>query len=213
MSLIAKMMYIQNLIKITGFIEACFVDKGVPIVEIKETGTEDNEQLRRRKIKSSVIYHLASDILLCICSPHLDIAQSFDFTEKISPWMKNAEQVIILTCSHISGYHITRYQNDPPDIFMKALRTNNFIYPVLSDRLEQPNTVKGIPAAVLTWCQTFKIPAVLYICYARNYEVDSDSVKLFVHLFSKLPFKLLKEKPNFTNKLCGGSEISSTLYL
>jgi hypothetical protein len=67
--------------------------------------------------------------------------------------------------------------------------------------------------SVLTWCQTFKIPAVMYVCYTRNYEVNSDSVKLFLQLFSKLPFKLLKEKPNFTNKLCGGPEISSTLYM
>lgn len=68
---------------------------------------------------------------------------------QISPWMKNAEQVIILTCGHISGYHITRYQNDSPDIFLKALRTSNFNYPVLSELLEQPNTVRGIPAGGL----------------------------------------------------------------
>jgi hypothetical protein len=67
---------------LTGFVEACFVDKGVPIAEINETETED-ESLRRRKRKSSAIYNLSSDILMCICSPHLDIAQSFDFTEKV----------------------------------------------------------------------------------------------------------------------------------
>ena len=67
--------------------------------------------------------------------------------------------------------------------------------------------------SVLTWCQTFKIPAVLYVCYTRSYEVDSNSVKLFFQLFSQMPFTLLKEKPNFTNKLYSGPEISSTLYM
>jgi hypothetical protein len=61
--------------------------------------------------------------------------------------MKNAEQVIILSCSYISGYHFTRYQNDSPDTFLKALKTDNFNWPVLSEILEQPNIVKGIPAA------------------------------------------------------------------
>jgi hypothetical protein len=67
--------------------------------------------------------------------------------------------------------------------------------------------------SVLTWCQTFKIPAVLYVCYTRSYEVDSNSVKLFFQLFSKMPFTLLKEKPNFTKKLYSGPEISSALYM
>jgi hypothetical protein len=74
-------MYIFVLIILTGFIETCFIDKGVPIAEITETGTEEGESHRRRN--SSAIYNLSSDILLCICSPHLDIAQSFDFTEKV----------------------------------------------------------------------------------------------------------------------------------
>jgi hypothetical protein len=65
---------------------------------------------------------------------------------QISPWIKNAKQVIILTCSHTSGYHISKYQNDSPDTFLKALKTDNFNSPILSELLEQPNTVKGIPA-------------------------------------------------------------------
>ncbi|XP_069696535.1 proteasome assembly chaperone 1-like [Periplaneta americana] len=199
-----------------GFVETCFLKKGEPIVEIKEVETEnidDDELLKRRKRRPSTIYCLSSDIMMCVCSPHLDIMQSFDFTEKISPWMKNAEQVIILDCSYISGYSVTRLQNDFPDAFLKALKTDNFNKPVLSEILEQPNTAKGIPAGVLTWCQVFKIPAVLYICYARNYEVDSNSVKLFCQLFCKMPFKLLKEKPDFTHKLSTAPEFSSNLYM
>jgi hypothetical protein len=61
--------------------------------------------------------------------------------------MKNAEQVVILTCSYISGYSFTSYQNDCPDTFLKALKTDNFNRPVLSEILEQPNIVKGVPAA------------------------------------------------------------------
>ena len=74
------------------------------------------------------------------------------------------------------------------------------------------NTIITLFSA-LTWCQTFKIPAVLYVCYTRSYEVDSNSVQLFFQLFSKMPFTLLKEKPNFTNRLYSGPEISSTLYM
>lgn len=198
-----------------GFVESCFLDKGLPIAKITETENEtgEEESITRRKRKPSAVYRLSSDVLLCMCSPHLDIAQSYDFAEKISLWMKNAEQVIILSCSYISGYHFTRYQNDSPDTFLKALKTDNFNWPVLSEILEQPNIVQGVPAAVLTWCQTFKIPAVLYVCYTRSYEIDSDSVKLFFQLFSQMPFTLLKEKPNFTNRLYSGPEISSTLYM
>jgi hypothetical protein len=85
----------------------------------------------------------------CVETLYFDMDYTFPIVYlyfQISPWMKNAEQVIILTCSYISGYHITRHQADSPDTFLKALRTDNFSSPVLSEILEQPNTVKGIPA-------------------------------------------------------------------
>jgi hypothetical protein len=69
---------------LTGFADACLLDKGEPIAEINETEEEqEDESLRRRKRKSSAVYRLSSNVLLCVCSPHLDIAQSFDFTEKV----------------------------------------------------------------------------------------------------------------------------------
>ena len=67
----------------TGFVEACVLDKGLPIAKITETETEEEESLTRRKRKPSAVYRLSSDVLLCMCSPHLDIAQSFDFAEKV----------------------------------------------------------------------------------------------------------------------------------
>ncbi|GFG35118.1 hypothetical protein Cfor_09606 [Coptotermes formosanus] len=69
-----------------GFVETCFLDKGLPIAEITETENEtekEEESLTRRKRKPSAVYRLSSDVLLCMCSPHLDIAQSFDFAEKV----------------------------------------------------------------------------------------------------------------------------------
>jgi hypothetical protein len=68
---------------LTGFVEACVLDKGVPIAEINEAETAGGESFRRRKRKSSAIYSLSSNVLLCICSSHLDMAQSFEFTEKV----------------------------------------------------------------------------------------------------------------------------------
>jgi hypothetical protein len=67
---------------LTGFVEACFLNKGVPVAEITEAEREEEES-RRRQIKSSAIYSLSSDVLLCICNSRLDIAHSFDFTEKV----------------------------------------------------------------------------------------------------------------------------------
>lgn len=193
---------------IEGFVEACVVD-GECAAEIKEI---DDVSYGRKKKSKSTVHYLTNEVSLCICDADLDITQAFDFTEKLSPWMKNTEQVMVLTCNHLSEYYGVGVQNDQ-DMFVRALKTNYYNNPVLSEALEQPNTLKGIPAAILTWCQISRVPAVAYVCFTRSFEMDSCSVKPFSQLISRLPFKLLKEKPDFTHKTYNKHKVSSNVYM
>ena len=67
--------------------------------------------------------------------------------------------------------------------------------------------------SVLTWCQMSKIPAVAYVCFSSSFVTDSSSVKPYVQLVSKFPFKLLKEKPDFTCTSYKGHEVASNVYM
>jgi len=132
-------------------------------------------------------------------------------------------QAWCVTSHCYTGMHVSSrlsglsYDNNEPTLSGNQQLSNKIIILYLCmwiDMLHRSYTNTVITLfSVLTWCQTFKIPAVLYVCYTRSYEIDSDSVKLFFQLFSQMPFTLLKEKPNFTNRLYSGPEISSTLYM
>ena len=60
--------------------------------------------------------------------------------------MKSAEEVVVLTCSHSSEYYSSGVQNEE-DTIVRALKTNDYNHRVLSKILEQPNSLKGVPAA------------------------------------------------------------------
>ncbi|PSN30735.1 Proteasome assembly chaperone 1 [Blattella germanica] len=67
-----------------GFAEAYLINKGECVAEIKETDSEneDNTSGKKRK-KPTTIYRISDEVLLCICSPYVDITNAFEFTEKV----------------------------------------------------------------------------------------------------------------------------------
>ncbi|PSN30736.1 hypothetical protein C0J52_26330 [Blattella germanica] len=80
------------------------------------------------------------------------------------------------------------------------------------NRLINSENEDEIAPQVLTWCEMSKVAAVVYVCFAHSFEVDSRSVNLFSEIVSKLPFRLLKDKPNFTCRY-SGPEVASNLYM
>ncbi|EDL76674.1 Down syndrome critical region homolog 2 (human) (predicted), isoform CRA_a [Rattus norvegicus] len=98
----------------------------------------------------------------------------------------------------------------------KALKTQKFKDTVYCPLLEQPNIVHGLSAAVLSYCQVWKVPAVLYVCYTDVMKLDLVTVEAFKPIFSSRSLKcLVKNIPESTEilkKLMTTNEIQSNIY-
>ncbi|CAG2060151.1 unnamed protein product [Timema podura] len=145
------------------------------------------------------LYFLDSNVLLCTCKTTFDVTKSSQLIEQISPFMREAKHVIIMT-SHSAGSHFHEDRSELPLSFLKQLQTDNYLGAKLYGHLEQPNTVTGVPAQALSWCQVFKVPAVAYILYTDCEQVDSITTEPLRQLVSKLPVKLPQKSLVFSNE-------------
>ncbi|KAJ7344387.1 hypothetical protein JRQ81_000337 [Phrynocephalus forsythii] len=98
-----------------------------------------------------------------------------------------------------------------PSPFLRALKTKEFKDRVLCPLLEQPNIVRDLPAAVLSYCQVWQIPAVLYQCYTDILKLDLETIEAFKPLLSSSTLQsLVKDVSKSTElltKLATANEI------
>ncbi|XP_012585347.1 PREDICTED: proteasome assembly chaperone 1 [Condylura cristata] len=139
-----------------------------------------------------VFYHLKSNpsVVLCQCSCYVAEDQQHQWLEKVfgSCPRKNM-QVTVLTCRHVTDYKTSESTSSLHSPFLKALKTQNFKDPPCCSLLEQPNIVHDLPAAVLSHCQVWKIPAVLYLCYTDVMKLDLITVEAFTPVLSSRSLK------------------------
>lgn len=166
-----------------------------------------------------VFYHLKSNpsVMLCQCSCYVAEDQQYQWLEKVfgSCPRKNM-QVTILTCRHVTDYKTSESTSSLHTPFLKALKTQNFKEPPFCSLLEQPNIVHDLPAAVLSYCQVWRIPAVLYLCYTDVMKLDLITIEAFKPVLSSKSLKcLVKNIPQSTEilkKLMTTNEIQSNIY-
>uniref|UniRef100_A0A8C2MYZ3 Proteasome assembly chaperone 1 n=1 Tax=Cricetulus griseus TaxID=10029 RepID=A0A8C2MYZ3_CRIGR len=99
--------------------------------------------------------------------------------------------VTILTCRHVTEYKTSESTCSLPSPFLRALKTQKFKDPVCCPLLEQPNIVHDLPAAVLSYCQVWRIPAVLYLCYTDVMKLDLVTVEAFKPVLSSSSLECL----------------------
>ncbi|XP_036755191.2 proteasome assembly chaperone 1 isoform X2 [Manis pentadactyla] len=166
-----------------------------------------------------VFYHLKSNpsVFLCQCSCYVAEDQQYQWLEKVfgSCPRKNV-QITILTCRHVTDYKTSEPTSSLHSPFLKALKTQNFKEPPCCSLLEQPNIVHNLPAAVLSYCQVWQIPAILYLCYTDVMKLDPLTVEAFKPiLYSRSLKSLVKNIPQSTEilkKLMTTDEIQSNIY-
>uniref|UniRef100_F7AZW9 Proteasome assembly chaperone 1 n=1 Tax=Equus caballus TaxID=9796 RepID=F7AZW9_HORSE len=144
-----------------------------------------------------VFYHLKSNpsVFLCQCTCYVAEDQQYQWLEKVfgSCPRKNM-QVTILTCRHVTDYKTSESTSSLHSPFLKALKTQNFKEPPCCSLLEQPNIAHDLPAAVLSYCQVWGIPAVLYLCYTDVMKLDLVTVEAFKPILSSRSWKGLVKK-------------------
>lgn len=166
-----------------------------------------------------VFYQLKSDpsVLLCQCSCYIAEDQQFQWLEKVFGFRPRKNmQVTVLTCRHITEYKTCESTYNLSSPFLRALKTQTFKDALCCPLLEQPNIVHDLSAAVLSYCQVWKIPAVLYLCYTDVMKLDRVTVEAFKPLLSSRSLKcLVKNIPESTEilkKLMTTNEIQSNIY-
>ncbi|KFP79308.1 Proteasome assembly chaperone 1, partial [Acanthisitta chloris] len=130
---------------------------------------------------------------------------------------KEGLQVTILATCPVAEYKTQESTFTLASPFLKALKTNEFQEQVCCPLLEQPNFVRDLPAAVLSYCQVWQIPAVLYQCYTDAIKVDTVTIEAFKPLLSSTVLKSLvkdaSESTRILKKLLTTSETHSNIYI
>ncbi|XP_061466165.1 proteasome assembly chaperone 1 isoform X2 [Rhineura floridana] len=143
-----------------------------------------------------LFYRLISDptVLLCQCNCYVAEDQQFQWLEKVFGCMQKKDlQVLVLSTCSVTDYKTTESTLTLPSPFLKALKTNKFKDKVCCSLLEQPNIVRDLPAAVLSYCQVWQISAVFYQCYTDTIKLDLVTIEAFKPvLSSKILMSLVK---------------------
>ncbi|KAK2522022.1 proteasome assembly chaperone 1 [Columba livia] len=167
-----------------------------------------------------LFYRLISDptVLLCQCSCYVAEDQQFQWLEKVFGCMqKEGLQVTILSTCPVADYKTQESTLTLPAPFLKALKTKEFKEQICCPLLEQPNIVRDLPAAVLSYCQVWQIPAVLYQCYTDGIKLDTVTIEAFKPLLScEILNSLVKdvsESTKILKKLLTTNEIHNNIYI
>ncbi|XP_048342742.1 proteasome assembly chaperone 1 [Sphaerodactylus townsendi] len=152
-----------------------------------------------------LFYRLISDptVLLCQCTCFVAEDQQFQWLEKVFGCMQKTDlQVAVLSTSSVTDYKTSESTSILSSPFLKALKTKQFKDNVCCSLLEQPNIVQDLPAAVLSYCQVWQIPAVLYQCYTDVIKLDIITIEAFKPvLSSKILKSLVKDTSRSTETL------------
>ncbi|XP_066492375.1 proteasome assembly chaperone 1 [Tiliqua scincoides] len=152
-----------------------------------------------------LFYRLISDptVLLCQCNCFVAEDQQFQWLEKVFGCLQKTDlQVLVLSMCSITDYKTPESTLTLTSPFLKALKTKEFKDKVCCSLLEQPNIVRDLPAAVLSYCQVWQIPAVLYQCYTDIIKLDTVTIEAFKPvLASKILKSLVKDVSRSTEIL------------
>ncbi|KAM4701771.1 proteasome assembly chaperone 1 [Discoglossus pictus] len=175
----------------TGFVSSYILSSGS--WEVSGSVRLWNERCREPSYKNDrlpapcALYRLIADptVMLCQCSCYVAEDQQCPWCEKIFSYLpKTGLKVTILSTCPVSDYKTAESTYNIPVPFLRALKTGAYTDETPCSLMEQPNIVEGLPAAVLTYCQVWQIPAVLYQCYTDICKLDSITMEAFCPILS-----------------------------
>ncbi|XP_060054706.1 proteasome assembly chaperone 1 isoform X1 [Erinaceus europaeus] len=168
---------------------------------------------------SCIFYRLRSgpSVLLCQCSCYVAEDQQFPWLEKVFGSRPRRDvQVTVLTCRHVTDYKSPESPGSLPTPFLRALKTRAETEPPGCPPLEQPNIAHDLPAAVLSFCQVWKVPAVLYLCYTDVMKLDLLTAEAFRPALSSQSLRgLAQDVPQSREclkRLAATDEVQSNIY-
>ncbi|XP_075053354.1 proteasome assembly chaperone 1 [Mixophyes fleayi] len=169
---------------------------------------------------SCIFYRSITDpmVMLCQCKCFVAEDQQFQWCEKVLGCIQRSSlKVTILSTCPVSDYKTPDSTYNLPVPFLKAIKTKRYIDRTPCGPLEQPNIADGLPAAVMTYCQVWEIPAVFYQCYTDITKLDSITMEAFRPVLScqsmiRLAVKSDKIEESLKETVKTG-EVQSNLYI
>lgn len=208
-----------------GFVRACLLPRestrlGTLTYE-EHPGTVQEEEQRRASRSIISELHRSSfskEAVFCLNHDPIPAEFTFQFTHLLFSNVCNSDiQIAILYARHVAEYQSSVSTAALSVPFLKSLKSSAFSSITACSLLEQPNTVSGLPASVLTHCQVLNIPAVLYTSYTDVMDVDSVNMCVFKPILKSRPFNnVIHENPNRDKYIMDVSSIKKThgnLYL
>lgn len=187
------------------FVEAYILSRPLlPVASVQVRGSDKDDTddqlsgLKFRKQPTTLGHfyhtHLLDKVLCCVVPEKLLPEQSTTLGEKIFSCVNRTcftkPVVIILTSLHMCEYKTQKNFDEHQSIVLRALHSSTYTTGRLNQPyLEQPNTLSGLAAAVLSECEVREIPGVLFICYTDMLDSDPSHVQAFVPLLEQHPFK------------------------
>jgi len=148
--------------------------------------------------KSCLVYRLnepLSHVSIVQCQATVTAEQSFSFTQQLmSSLCLKSVHVIILSTLNRNEYKCALPASDVPDNFLRMLHSQTYLGSRVCEPVEQPNTVDGLPAQLLTYCQINRVPCALFVCYTNLLHVDLDSLKAFNKVLRVEPLNQLSKE-------------------
>ncbi|XP_013414772.1 proteasome assembly chaperone 1 [Lingula anatina] len=154
--------------------------------------------------KTCYIYRLVHkpEVVVVQCKTEVQAAQAFSWTQQLFSSINiNHTYIAVLTCGSVTDFKCDVMVSDLPAPFLRALKTSSFHGQPIAPYLEQPNTISGLPAQLLTHCQVERIAAVLYTCYTDSIHLDMNTMKTFRPVLQVTPLKNVIQIPVNADKL------------
>ncbi|XP_028411457.1 proteasome assembly chaperone 1-like [Dendronephthya gigantea] len=177
----------------TSFIQAHFMNSDTRIVGVVSSGKErchvNNSLLQTASSDKTCFIHSTTGpnkVLFCQCKVDILPEACHNWANEVLSKIK-PEKVLILSSLPASVCSLNIDVNGD-QIF--ALKTDSWESNICCQFLPLPNIVSNLPAAALSYCQIFKIPALAYIAVTTTDSVaDSTAIEIFNTLLKHEPLK------------------------
>ncbi|XP_040279023.1 proteasome assembly chaperone 1 [Bufo bufo] len=169
---------------------------------------------------SCVFYRSVTDssVMLCLCKSYVAEDQQFQWCEKVFRCLQTSGlKVTILSTCPVTDYKTAESTHNLPVPFLKVVTTQQYTDRTPCSYLEQPNIVDGLPAAVMSYCQVWGIPAAFYRCYTDIAQLDTVTIEAFRPVLSCQNMSRLAAKSEkieeTLKKTVTTIEVQSNLYI
>ncbi|ELU11444.1 hypothetical protein CAPTEDRAFT_221592 [Capitella teleta] len=179
-------------------------------------------QSSRSSPLSPCLIHLLTDtpsVVMMQCRDEVLPELTFSLVDQsFSKLNLSNSRVIVLTSVSVSQYRSELISDDLQVPFLRALKTDAETKHAFCPYLEQPNTIAGLSAQVLTLCQVKSVACCLYVVYSDLILPDQRTVRKFKDLEQIPTFKSFISVNSATAdeqlaKLLDSKTKENTLYL